>query len=257
MSYQFIHIEGYGQRASKIANGKGGQTVRSIVREAERWPGAYPHVENMRKPNLLFGIEPSKVADLAEQRAKEATDSRGRKLRQDALIMLAGVVSHPASYDEVMQDAEMKADFIKWKKETIDFLKNEYGDQLKSVVLHTDESKLHVHFFCIEELCYKENAKGEVYKSLGIEEIHPGRKARAQATNEGKSRKEQAQAYTDAMRGFQNKFYDAVSKYFGHVRLGPKRRRLTRAEYNREKAQASALKLVYDDAKQWQEKYVK
>lgn len=257
MSYQFIHVEGYGRKASSVSNGKNGQTVRSIVAEAERRSGACPHVKEVRKPNLLYGIAPSKVADLAEHRATKATDSRGRKLRKDALIMLAGVVSYPASYKEAMEDEEIKADFIRWKNATVDFLKKEYGDELKSIVMHTDESHLHVHFFCVEGLKRYTSKKGDELIRFGIDDIHPGRKARAKVTREGGPRKEQALAYTDAMRDFQDSFFNTVSKFFGHVRLGPQRRRLSRAEYNREKAQASALKLVFNEAKKWQEKYVK
>lgn len=230
MGYQFAHVEGYGRTAGK--GKKGGHTVGSIVEEAERQQGACPHVEQPQKPVLLYGVTPSMAAKKANDWAESYRDSRGHKLRSDGLCLLAGVVSAPPDMDG--------KGWIKLKKATLKWLRSEYGDALKSVVEHTDEARPHLHFYAVPR-------QGERFDSL-----HDGLRAAREANGDRGKRgrdKEQATlarkaagiAYAEAMRGWQDRFYSAVGRRHGLTRIGPARRRLTRAGWQKEQQQARAI----------------
>ncbi len=55
-------------------------------------------------------------------------------------------------------------------------------------------------------------------------------------------------AYRKAMRDWQNSYFEAVAVKCGLTRVGPARRRLTRAEWQAEKTQAKALRETLDRA---------
>ncbi|KJW89673.1 hypothetical protein, partial [Enterobacter hormaechei] len=106
MSYQFIHIEDYSRTIAKKKKNDGkekynketkGRSVRDIIAEAKREIGNCPHVENPKDPILLFGVDLDEVEKLAYEYHENTklTDKNGKekKLRSDANILLAGVVS--------------------------------------------------------------------------------------------------------------------------------------------------------------------
>jgi hypothetical protein len=69
------------------------------------------------------------VLSLVEEWAENAKDAQGRKLRKDGLCALVGVVSLPR---------EIEDDFPQFAEDTLVWLKQKYGDRLKSVVVHDD-----------------------------------------------------------------------------------------------------------------------
>lgn len=213
--FQFIHVESYARATGK---GKaGGHTIRTISDEADRIEGNFPHVQTPQKPRILYGVSANKAADLSEEWAEESKDPTGRKIRKDGLCLLAGVISYP---NEGKNWEDFRADSVNW-------LKKKYGKCLKSVIEHTDESHPHIHFYCVPN-------KGERFES-----IHQGRLASNAAKLEGKLKGQQNTAYKEAMKGFQDQFSEEVGKSNALTRLGPGKRRLTRAEWVREKQQAS------------------
>ena len=226
-----MHVEGY---ARTIGKGKeGGNNCAKVVAEAERQDGACPHVAKPEKPILLYGVSPSETLKLAEAWAEASTDARGHKLRKDALCMLAGVISVPEDLTE--------EDWKKFKGNALKWLKNEYGKRLRTVVEHTDEEHRHIHFMAVP--LAKER----------FEVLHDGVKAQNAANQKRGSRKatkeekqvgykEGRAAYAEAMRKFQDRFFTAVGKKAGLARIGPSRRRLTRAEWLAEKAANRAYK---------------
>ncbi|EGR3003613.1 mobilization protein, partial [Vibrio parahaemolyticus] len=139
-SYQFIHIETYARFSSR-SNKK--QSAKAIAEECERTLYANPHIKNPKPYHLLFGMKPSEVVKKAEAQAEKAKDKLGRKLRKDAQILLAGVVSYPVS----MSELDLNCDEFKfWVRANHTFLKEKYGERYKSLVLHTDENYPHCHF---------------------------------------------------------------------------------------------------------------
>lgn len=235
MGYQFLHLDGYARKgsrqksASKKMPSKGGiwqgspvqkWSAQDIANEAERMPDACPHVPSPAAPTLRYGSTPSEAVKRAEAWADGAKDAQGRKLRQDGLCLAAGVVSLPAEQIE---------DWPRFREATLEWLREQYGERLQSVVEHTDEGHPHLHFYCVP-------LDGERFEVL-----HPGRLAAAKKAHEGAKKGAQNTEYKRAMQGWQDDFQNAVAARFGLVRHGPKRRRLTRGQWQSEQAQAKAL----------------
>ncbi len=227
MSYQFIHIEAYSRSGTKRQiNKSGGKVVsinkrsaRQIGEEACRIEGACSHVANPQEPGRLYGVSPLEAVDMAEAWAEQKKDPKGRKYRADGSCLLAGVISLNA------QDAE------KWeayKVDCLEYLKEQYGPRLKSVVEHLDEANPHLHFYVVPE------------PTEDFDDIHVGKKA-ALAVGYSKKTGERNAAYKTAMKAMQVYFHDHVAKLHGFLHFGPNRQRLTRAEWNAQKEQAHHL----------------
>lgn len=237
MAYQFIHVECYARRAStKQPNAKKGKagkvraiklTAAEVAAEADRQPDATPHIAKPLEPVIVFG---SKVADVvaeAERRAQDSTDSQGRKVRADTSILLAGVASHHFTPGEVEADPAKRREYEQWRKLTIEHLQKKYGGALKSVVEHRDESHMHVHFYAIPEAGQGFNAK----------DLHDGFVAGKPA----KDAKEQKRLYTEAMRQLQDDYFREVGAKCGQARTGPRRERLTRADWMQRQREVQQL----------------
>jgi hypothetical protein len=215
--FQFLHVESYARTAAK---GKaGGHSVSSVMAEAMRVEGACPHVEQPRAPVLLFGAQPSDVEAAVKTWADQAKDAQGRKLRKDGLCLLAGVVSCPPEFS----DAQWQA----LKLDTVAYLAAD--GRLVSCIEHVDEAQRHLHF-------YKIPPPGGRF-----EDIHPGKKAAMVAKAQGGLKGDQNRAYKAAMRGLQDDFFEQVGAKHGMTRLGPGRRRSTRAAWIAEQATMEAL----------------
>ena len=116
-----------------------------------------------------------------------------------------------------------------WKQCTLEWLQIEFGEHLRTVVEHTDETHPHVHFYVV-------NPDGG-----NVKDLHPGFRAAKGA----QTPKEQRLAYNTAMRAFQDRFWEHVAGPSGLARLGPGRQRMSRAQWTRVKfglpAQAALL----------------
>lgn len=205
--HQFIHINSYSLTTPKKAK-EGGHSVRSIVGEANREPGNHPHVKNPQPPVLLHGKSLELLESTCETWASSMTDAKGRKLRKDALCLVAGVVSAPAEIGEGWEA---------FRDESVAWLKRKYGDQLQTVVEHTDEDQPHLHF-------YVTPAPGQRFDT-----IHEGRAAADAIKGKGTKASREI-AYNAAMTRFQDDFSEAVALRHGMDRLGPGAPRVTRAE---------------------------
>lgn len=229
MGYQFIHLDSYARVGSKQqrTDKKTGRitetrkwSARDIAAEAEREPDACRHVERPLPPAVLHGVMPAEAVRLAEEWAAGSKDVQGRALRKDGLCLAAGVVSLPS---------EQADDWPLFREATVAWLKQQYGDRLRSVVEHTDEEHPHLHFYCVP------------FAGERFEAVHAGRQAAAKNAQEGGQKGAQNAAFKTAMRGWQDDFANAVAAHFGLARLGPKKRRLTRSAWKAEQAQAQAL----------------
>lgn len=222
MAYQFIHIEDYGINISKKRSNNGtsekykketkGRTVSQIISEAKRDNGFCSHVEKPEDPIILYGKSLDEVEKLAmEYHSKtKIIDKNGKekKLRSDANVLLAGVISLNRENMEIWED---------YKNDSIAYLKNKYGKKLISVIEHTDEEHPHIHFYCIQDIGKK------------FDLIHDGKKALYE--NKDKKKHDQNIAYLDSMRAFQEDFFKVVSSNYGLSKDGPKRARMSRSDY--------------------------
>ncbi len=212
--YQFGHVEAYARKPQK-----GTWSIRDVAAEAERKREHCMHVEQPQEPIRVFGCSPSEAVEQAEAWGAQAKDAKGRKLRSDAPVLLAGVLSYPRQGEE----------WPEFKQKALTWLKSEYGDNLVSVIEHQDEQHPHIHFYAVPK-------PGQSFNNL-----HQGRAAAAEAKRKGETKAAQQYAHNNAMRDWQDRLYQAVGREFGLARLGPKRQRLTRAEWVAQQAAQQAI----------------
>lgn len=210
--FQFIRVESYARSA------KSGATASDIAKEAERHPDYVSHIIKAgftpQTPTHVYGCTPSQAVEQAERWAAQAKDKTGRRLRSDAPVVLSGVISYPRDGDE----------WFSFKRAAVRWLKKHYGDNLVSIVEHQDEKHPHLHFYVVPR-------PGQVF-----DDLHPGRAASAEAKRAGKSKTYQLRAFADVMRDFQDRVYNELCRDFGMARLGPRRQRLKRSEWQAQQA---------------------
>lgn len=228
MAYQFGHV-GWAARsrtAKKTTTRQNSMTTRAagwsaadLAGEAMRLPGHCDHVAEPMPPRVLYGVDPMQAAAEAEAWGGRAKEANGRALRRNAPVMAAGVVSFPR---------ERLDDWPAFRDATVEALKDKYGDRLRSVVEHLDEAHPHLHFYAVPR-------PGEAF---GV--IHEGYKASREARKEPGNKIREA--YTSAMKGWQDWLHGAVGQRFGLERIGPARERRERDEHLLARGQEQVLK---------------
>lgn len=229
--YQFIHVETYGKVSAKKKLEKSynketkGRNVSEIIDEAIRTPEYCKHVTSVRPaepPILLYGVEPTQLTELTDDyfNNTKLTNNKGisRGLRKDSHVLLAGIISLNREVEEIWDD---------YKKDAITWLKAKYGDKLKCVIEHTDEENPHLHFYCVQD------------NGVSFDLLHEGKKAFAEVGGKLKYKKEIA--FKNAMREFQDEFYNDVSIKYGLMRTGPRRGRYSNQEYKARKNQIDLI----------------
>ena len=213
--FQFIRAEVYARRASTNEKSKSQFNASDVIGEALRDEGHCPHVEKPEAPRYLLGSEAGTRAILGriQENAAQYRDKMGRKMREDAAVLLAGVASFPR--DAANKDPDL---YARWESLTVEYLQKKYGDNLRAVVMHNDEEHPHLHFYVYSDT--EVNAKM----------LHDGYK-------NGSSPK----AYKKGCEDFQNEYFEQVASRCGLARTGPKRRRLSRAEWHAEQEMAMSI----------------
>lgn len=239
MKSQFMHVELYSREepAKKTINKSKNlnhqsdvrtTTVGGVLSEMKREEGFTSHLEQVNAPQVLYGSISDLERSIERYEAEfKTTDKNGKekKLRKDACILLAGVVSLDRADEEIWDE---------YKTKSIEYLKNKYGENLKCVVEHTDETNPHFHFYVV----------GNQKQDLNL--LHDGKLAVSKLAKEDKKKLHQT-AYTEAMIKFQDDFYTKVSNKFGLSRTGeePRERYKSRPDYLRfKKRQETALNIL-------------
>lgn len=197
---QFLHVEKY---AVKAPRGKaGGNDITKVANEAERVPGFCPHVESPRQPVRLAGVSMHEAAGFSRSWAEakftpystKAGEPKKRRYRVDEPSALVGVISVPP---------EMPIwRWFAFRRKTLVWLSQKYGDRLKSVVEHTDEPQRHLHYWVVPR-------PGEEFSA-----VHPGVLALRRLAP-GAKRAVRDLAYKIAMSELQDEFHIAVGGQFG------------------------------------------
>jgi hypothetical protein len=234
MGPQFLHVETYARKGAHKKNSSECKSSMFDIRdEMIRLPHACSHVENPRPPVVLYGDHPSEVIMIAAGRASHAKNKAGRKLRCDSPVIMVGVASWPQPHAVLANDPEAKTRCDHWRDNAIVWLKERWGDNLMSVIEHVDETFPHIHFVIVPPL--------EADRHLWIGSVHPGHRAERDIAQSGGTKRDQRQAHNAEMKKLQDDYYEDVGVKFGLTRVGPRRQRLTRAEWWEQKRQASVL----------------
>lgn len=229
-SYQFIHFETYADVPRKNSKRP---SAEAVARECQRTENSYPHISQPQAPLLLYGVEPLQALEKARLLALNSKDSLGRKIRKDGQIIGFGVASIKV---EATLENWRSPEVQRWVKDTTNFLKDQLGDSFVSLEAHLDEQWIHLHFGSTPKL----NDDG----SINLTSFHPGLEAQRACKSNKKSTKDYA--YKSAMRSFQDNYYEAVGLKHGQLRFGPKRRRLSRAEWYAQRNYASLLAKIFN-----------
>ena len=140
MAYQFIHVESY-SRSSPKKGKNGGHSVASVFNEAIREPNSIPHIDDPKPPVYIYGKPLESLDETCENWAASMSDAKGRKLRKDALCLVAGVVSMP-------EDTTPEA-WESFSSDAVGHLQKKSGYRLQTVIEHTDESPPHLLFYVV------------------------------------------------------------------------------------------------------------
>jgi hypothetical protein len=245
VAHQFVHMENFSRKGDRK-----GRSVSFVFGEATRRPDASLHVRNPLPPVVVHGLPLEEVERLHDDRAAAArTTPKGGKekaIRQDQHTLVTVVMSHPYTVQEVKADRAKQREVAEWERRNVAWLKQEFGAALVSVIRHEDETYNHLHAYALPPDC-----------AMKASLLHPGQVAKsavlAAGPRSGEDRKSVIKrsdhAYKAAMREWQDGYHQAVAVPCGLTRLGPAKRRLTRAEWQAEKVQAKALQVTLDRAR--------
>lgn len=243
MAYQFARFEIFAR------SGKAGRSTDFVFDEVSRVPSASVHVQSPKPPEVIYGIDVDALRTLHDERATAAktprTDKNGKvslkAIRKDQNTLATVIFSHPATMEEYRASADVCRDVYVWERASIAWLREQYGDQLVSVVRHTDESHPHLHAYLLPEDTELRSARlhpGYVEKNAVVAAgMLPGEDKKALD-------KRANRAYVAGLRAWLDDYHQRVAVPAGLTRLGAGKRRLTRAQWHQEKAQAAALKLA-------------
>lgn len=217
MAFAFAHMELHSRKGGKSGS------VSYVLDEAARVEGACSHVATPAPPETVWGMSIGELR-LSHDAAADAAvttlaSGKQRRIRQDQNTLFSVVVSFPPE----LVTAEDPAAVPDWEKRAVAWLRREFGDELLSVVRHVDEKAPHLHAYG--------RGKGPDMRAAVL---HPGYQAKAAALAAGDDNKAADRAYRAAMREWQDRYWEQVAGPSGMARLGPGRRRLTRAEWHEE-----------------------
>lgn len=236
---QFFHIQTYARKANKA-----GQSVEQVLAEAGREPKYSRHVAVPRPYRVVTGLSPQEV----QQRHDEMIATGGvtvtlkggktarRGIRKDRHTLLTAVASHPHLTSQIDADPLARADYEAWVERNVRFLRDLFGDRLVSVIEHVDEEYPHLHAYILpldDPTCSARDLNPcWIAKSA----------AEAAARTAGETDKTAVKLGNDAYRArareLQDQYHEQVGLASGLTRTGPKRERLSRAQWRARKDEA-------------------
>lgn len=241
----FLHCQTYSRKPNKA-----GQCVQQVVGEGLRSGSYHPHVEDPKPPAVVFGdpfgFQQLHDAHVDARRTRAVKDGKlsERAIRRDRHSLFTLVASYPVPTAEVEVSPEELMRFRKWVDLTMGWVRAQYGDQLKTAFVHTDEAYPHLHCWCLPD-----------DPSADATLLHPGKVAKreteARLKSEGVEPREAVaagnRALKSAMRAWQDGYHRAVGAPLGMHRDGPKRRRLSRAQWAAEQAMLDHHRALEED----------
>jgi len=212
---QFAHIDTFA-RKPKPGTAGAKWSALDVLSEAMRKPGHCEHVAAPQPPKVIAGIHPEELLACLDKLLESRLVAGRRRPRGDVHVLACAVYSWPEHVDYADQE-RLQA----WIDDTLAWHAQQVGP-IDSAVLHMDEAFPHLHVYTVSA-----DARG----------LTPGWQAKRAAAEAGASAQQQGQAYREAMRGWQDRYYAGVGAYHGLERLGPARQRLSRSEWRAAKAE--------------------
>lgn len=241
MAFQFAHVETY----SRKGNAKGGQSVKWVLAEARRDEGACSHVSRPGTPKQIYGISLGEVERLHDELCAsvryEVAGGKTRAVRQDQHTLFTIVCSYPIPMEQVHRNPEETRRLREWQDRNIGWLKAEYGNDLKCVVLHDDEQFPHIHGYVIPDDLRCRNLHVGVAAKEAIMKAEPNDGEDSKAHN-----KRGDVAYRAAMSKWQDRYFEQVGLPSGLTRLGPNKRRLSREAWRAEQAAVKSVQIALE-----------
>jgi len=241
MAFQYAHVETY----SRKGTAKGGGSVKWVLAEARRDEGACPHVVQPGEPKQVYGVSLDELEAMHDELCAsvryEVAGGKTRAVRQDQHTLFTVVCSYPVPMDEVKNNPDEQRRLQEWQERNIEWLKSEYGDDLKSVILHDDEQFPHIHGYVIKD-------------DLRCRSLHAGVSAKEAVMKAGPAEGEDSKAhnkrgdvaYRAAMSKWQDRYFEQVGLPSGLTRLGPGKRRLSREGWKAEQAAVKSVQLAQE-----------
>lgn len=240
---QFSHTQSFSRK-----RGGGGQSVGSVLDEAERVLQYCAHVLEPRPPTLRWGMtlkELRAAHDAMIERAltkvklKDGT-IRMRRIREDRHTLGTVVSSYPVPREMIDADAtgEERRRYEEWMRLNLDYLQRQFGDRLKTVIEHTDETFGHIHAFTLPDDRADVDARN--LNPAFVEKRRVEAELKAQGHEPKLALKAANIAYRQVARGMGDDYYLEVGQPAGLTRYGPRRRRMSRGDWKSEKAGARA-----------------
>lgn len=244
MAFQFAHVETY----SRKGNAKGAQSVKWVLAEARRDQGACPHVARPGEPKQIYGMSLDDVERLHDELCAsvryEVAGGKTRAVRQDQHTLFTIVCSYPVPMKEVQGNPDEERRLQEWQDRNIEWLRAEYGNDLKCVVLHDDEQFPHIHGYAIPD-------------DLRCRNLHVGVAAKEAVMKAGPDDGEDSKdhnkrgdgAYRATMSAWQDRYFDQVGLPCGLTRLGPGKRRLSRDAWKAEQVAVKSVQIAQEQAR--------
>ena len=241
----FAHCQSFSQKPNQA-----GQCVAQVVGEGLRSGEYHPHVEHPKPPVPVFGnpmvFQQLHDDHVAQRRTQVVKDGRvsERAIRTDRHTLFTIVASYPTPTDIVDTVEEEAARFKRWVDLTLGWVQERYGDQLTAAFAHTDETYPHLHCWLLPD-----------DPSADATLLHPGKVAKreieARVKSEGAPPREAVKAgnraLKSAMREWIDDYHRVVGAPLGMLRDGPKRRRLSRPQYQAEQAMMAHHQKLEED----------
>jgi len=241
MAFQFAHVETY----SRKGDSKGGGSVKWILAEARRDEGACPHVARPGEPVLVYGRSLDELEqmhdDLCATVRNEIAGGKSRSVRVDQHTLFTVVCSYPVPVENVQDSPDEKRRLNEWQERNIEWLKSEYGENLKTIIMHGDEEYPHIHAYVLPP-------------DLRCRNLHAGAAAKEAVMKAGPAEGEDSKAhnkrgdkeYRSAMSAWQDRYFEKVGLPSGLTRLGPGKRRLSREGWKAEQAAVKAVQIAQE-----------
>lgn len=216
--FQFAHIETYARKPAVREKGDQKHSVADILGEAMRLPANCPHVAQPGEPQVVAGLHPSELL----ARHDELVESRriaGKRNKKDVHTLAAAVYSWPELVKYTNRDR-----FYQFVRDVLEFHRKHVGP-VDSAIVHWDETYPHLHVYTSD---------------MDARRLSLGWQAKREVLAAGADAKAAGLAYRAAMKSWQDLFYDEVGQANGLDRHGPRRQRLTRAQFRAAKAERLA-----------------